>query len=242
MTAVLKNQAGATQKTCTFAASCGVFSPSIGTISWYSELGYSGSSNSLNQGNTLYLMLDAYDCVTVDSYTSNGNSFAAKIYEAIIWDFNTYPDVWWLDDYPGMIFIFVQDDNEYCTGTLEVRLVNDCGDSDSFYIPAAVITNSSSSSSSTSSRSTITAYPNPVSGILTVEIEPAQRSSAGIIDADITYDVRLYDRQGNILRQTKTKDGNIDFNVYNLPVGVYYLHVHDGVSAVPEMRRIVVER
>ena len=55
------------------------------------------------------------------------------------------------------------------------------------------------------------------------------------------YDLRLYDGQGNLLRQQKTKGSTVQFNVSALPNGIYYLHIYDGVSDTPEMRQIVVE-
>ena len=76
-------------------------------------------------------------------------------------------------------------------------------------------------------------YPNPTSDILTMEI--------GVESTKATYDIRLYDGQGNLLRQQKTKGGTVQFNVSALPNGIYYLHVYDGVSDTPEMRQIVVE-
>ena len=101
--------------------------------------------------------------------------------------------------------------------------------------------------------SIIKAYPNPVSDILTVEIdlEAVARAKANeqtITDGkqlklkDPVYDIRLYDGRGNLLRQATTKGGAVEFNVSHLIVGVYYLHVYDGVSETPEMLQIVVER
>jgi len=56
------------------------------------------------------------------------------------------------------------------------------------------------------------------------------------------FDVRLFDGFGNLVRQTATKGGSVQFNVSNLPVGIYYLHVYDGVSDKPEIYQIIVER
>ena len=53
--------------------------------------------------------------------------------------------------------------------------------------------------------------------------------------------MRLYDAQGNLMRQSSTQGDMVEFNVGNLPVG-YYLHVYDGVNEKPEMHQIVVER
>lgn len=91
----------------------------------------------------------------------------------------------------------------------------------------------------------ISVYPNPVHDILTIEIDAEAAAQALSPDnarsSSLTFDVRLYDEQGNLLRQTKTKGGTIQFNVSALPNGIYFLHVFDGVNDTPEMRQIVVE-
>ena len=86
------------------------------------------------------------------------------------------------------------------------------------------------------SPSIVNFYPNPVSDILNVEIDPPAN-----LKAPPTYDIRLYDGQGNILRQQKAQGGTVQFNVSALPDGIYYLHIYDGVSETPEMHQIMVE-
>ena len=61
------------------------------------------------------------------------------------------------------------------------------------------------------------------------------------IRQDAAYDIRLYDSLGNLLRQATATGGKIEFNVTNLPNGIYYLHIYDGVNEKPEMRQIVVQ-
>jgi hypothetical protein len=46
---------------------------------------------------------------------------------------------------------------------------------------------------------------------------------------------------GFLLPQQKAKGGTVQFNVANLPGGIYYLHVYDGGGNGPEMGQIVVE-
>jgi len=87
----------------------------------------------------------------------------------------------------------------------------------------------------------ISVYPNPVSGILTIEINVATAQNLLPVKANLTFDVRLHDNQGNLLRQQQTKGGIVEFNVANLSDGIYYLHIYDGVSETPEMRQIMVE-
>ena len=88
-------------------------------------------------------------------------------------------------------------------------------------------------------------YPNPIDNMLYIEQDMedfGQSTSDMIIEAASTYDIRLYDGQGNLLRQTNTKGGTVQFNVANLPVGFYYLHVHEGASAPTEIHQVMVER
>jgi hypothetical protein len=59
--------------------------------------------------------------------------------------------------------------------------------------------------------------------------------------ANLTYDVRLYDGQGNLLRNATNKGGTVQFNVSALPDGIYYLHIYDGINSTPEMQQIVVQ-
>jgi len=90
------------------------------------------------------------------------------------------------------------------------------------------------------SPSNVLLYPNPVVDILYVEFD--QEVVATRQREDIVYDVRLFDGQGNMVRQTTTRGGTVQFNVANLPVGIYYLHIFDGLSGEPQIQQIMVER
>ena len=83
-------------------------------------------------------------------------------------------------------------------------------------------------------------YPNPVSDVLYMEIDADALTQSRT--SEQVYDVRLLDGQGNMLRQTSTKGGTIHFDVSNLPHGVYFVHVYDGVNPTPEIHQVVVER
>ena len=107
------------------------------------------------------------------------------------------------------------------------QATNTCGQGGTTVLGVRVSRSSSSGSN---------VYPNPVLDVLYIELDPPSRSKT-----QITYDVRLLDVQGNLLRQTFTKGGTVEFNVSTLPDGVYYLHIYDGVSEKPEMHQIMVE-
>ena len=89
-------------------------------------------------------------------------------------------------------------------------------------------------------------YPNPASDIFYIELsekKAEQNLTEGKpVKDDPVYDIRLYDMQGTLLRQRKTKGGTVEFNVANLPNGIYYLHIYDGESDKPEMRQVMIER
>jgi len=87
-------------------------------------------------------------------------------------------------------------------------------------------------------------YPNPTDNMLHIEQDTEafdQSTSDKNVKTPTTYDIRLYDGQGNLLRQQTTKGGTILFNVSNLPDGIYYLHIYDGVNSTPEIHQIMVE-
>jgi len=83
-------------------------------------------------------------------------------------------------------------------------------------------------------------YPNPASDILNIEIDAAKSSDMSGKTAP-NIDFRLYDDKGNLLRQTTSNGGTVQFNVSNLPNGSYYLHIYDGVNSAPIIQQIMVE-
>jgi len=95
----------------------------------------------------------------------------------------------------------------------------------------------------------VTAYPNPVFDILNVDIdlqefakEQSKMSASGSksMQSDPSFDIRLYDRQGNLLRHTVTKNDKLTFNVSNIPNGIYFLHIYDGLNEKPQIQQIIV--
>ena len=57
-----------------------------------------------------------------------------------------------------------------------------------------------------------------------------------------SYDIRLYDWQGNMKRQAYTKGGIVEFNVSNLPDGIYYIHIYDGINTKPETYKVIIKK
>ncbi|MCL1942445.1 MAG: zinc-dependent metalloprotease [Candidatus Azobacteroides sp.] len=96
------------------------------------------------------------------------------------------------------------------------------------------------------------AYPNPVDDVLNIEIngeagaqirsmEEQTITGSKTILQDATYDIRLYDGMGTLLRRATVKSGKVEFDVSNLADGIYYLHIYDGINEKPEMTQIIVQ-
>ena len=90
------------------------------------------------------------------------------------------------------------------------------------------------------SRAPSPAYPNPANDVLNVEV--GATVSALARGASINYDVRLYNGVGTMVGQAGNRGGGtVQIDVSNLPNGIYYLHVIDGVNSTPEVQRIIVK-
>ena len=77
-------------------------------------------------------------------------------------------------------------------------------------------------------------YPNPANDILNVNIEK-------LIPFQNPFNIQLYDIQGDILSETKSKDRIIRINVSDFPEGIYFLHIYGGISTTPETFKIIVK-
>jgi len=89
----------------------------------------------------------------------------------------------------------------------------------------------------------VTVYPNPADNELYVDIDAtvALALLPTNVKGKLTFEVRLYDGQGKLLQQQKTKGGTVQFNVASLTDGLYYVHVYNGMNSTPEMFPVVVE-
>jgi len=69
-------------------------------------------------------------------------------------------------------------------------------------------------------------YPNPVDDVLTINLAQQKAEALGIhATSEIIFDIRLLDRMGTVVRQQRTQANTIQFDVSNLPEGMYYLHI-----------------
>ena len=93
----------------------------------------------------------------------------------------------------------------------------------------------------------VSPFPNPVSDVLHIDLGQQTSTMCSCCSTkpapEFIYDVRLIDGQGNIVRrQQQVRSGQVEFNVFNLTEGTYYLHIYNGVSRTPQKHQIVVKR
>jgi Zn-dependent metalloprotease len=100
----------------------------------------------------------------------------------------------------------------------------------------------------------MSAYPNPVSGVLNVHLEELETESTALSTSGSSvsgtgavsrtnpvFTVSLYSVTGTLVLQTTASDlGNIQLDVSSLPNGIYTLHVHDGSENPPVTQHIVI--
>ena len=247
LSAVIKNKNGTIVKTCNFYAAAGPFSPWTGTLYWTSINACSGELNGYYANGVLNMYAGEMVDVSMSYYVANSWNFyySPEVAHAYIRNLNG-------DELPAFISYdpvcheaIVVSTTWWAlpeSGYLYISLRNACGSSSEYFaIPFELYEYSPSS-----------AYPNPTSSTLNVELNRQHYSEAQAqafrdkytggkaTRQSPTYDIRLYDGQGNMLRQTFTKGNKVEFNVANLPNGIYYLHIYDGVSEKPEIRQIMV--
>jgi hypothetical protein len=124
--------------------------------------------------------------------------------------------------------------------TLYCTVTNGCGTKT--YSMYNAIVKKCRSGSSDETDDDFRVYPNPVSDIIHIEIDQDAITRAQSLQSGApTFDIRLYDGYGNLLRQaTNQGSSTVQINVSNLPNDIYYLHIYDGTNNVPEMRQIMV--
>ena len=93
----------------------------------------------------------------------------------------------------------------------------------------------------------VSAYPNPASKTLHIDIDReayaafllAQDPSGGKMAKHATFRISLYNDFGQLQLQTTTH-GHTHLNTSKLPKGLYFLHVHDGSENKPLVQKIQI--
>jgi hypothetical protein len=78
-------------------------------------------------------------------------------------------------------------------------------------------------------------YPNPAYDMLSIEIACTQNNSTA------SYEILLFNSQGNLLRRAQAKENIVQFDVSALPGGIYFLHISNGISAISETHKVIVK-
>ena len=202
---------------------------------------YNGSGAgwvSVNNGNVELARYDVWVGVPSISYISGPTSVSQGSYNTYQAIYNTLAaptSFYWTLNQSGVGYSYQTTVSPYAgfsfysTGGYQVicQATNACGQGGSTGIGVYVGRGGSSN---------YIVYPNPVSNILYIELNPPAN-----LKAPPTYDLRLYDGQGNLLQQRSANGGTVQFNVSALPDNIYYLHIFDGVNSTPEIHQIVVE-
>ena len=179
------------------------------------------------------VLISPFPCAT--SNTTYYTLLLPEEYNPVSWSWTPTGNAWGANNSDGSYTIQVPNN---LTVMATVSSTNACGPSSYSLILGA-------------SGGLMFVYPNPTSDIINIELNENEVFQAGIVNQspfggnvkqDITYDIRLYNGQGIMLRQATTKSSTVQFNVANLPAGIYYLHVYDGVSNTPEIKQILIER
>lgn len=89
-------------------------------------------------------------------------------------------------------------------------------------------------------------YPNPVDHILYIDV--AEPEGNGLIMASIqqqrqvvsSYELRLFNIQGALVRNLRVNDKQISIDVSGLPGGNYFLHIYRDGTKEPEVHKVIV--
>jgi len=146
-----------------------------------------------------------------------------------------WPSNWTYVSGQGTNQLTLQTDNNSGTGTVGVR-VGACGGSGGS--PALFYT-----SVNCVGRFAAEVFPNPASGRIDIaggrEVPGEGGNRAAVVPETGSYDARLYNATGNLVRSGRSTNGKLSFDVQQLPDGVYTLRLEDG-SGKPVTKRVVV--
>jgi hypothetical protein len=52
-----------------------------------------------------------------------------------------------------------------------------------------------------------------------------------------TYDIRLYNIQGTLVKTSRSNGETVSLNVGNMPNGVYFLHIYNDIEKNPSIQK-----
>lgn len=89
-------------------------------------------------------------------------------------------------------------------------------------------------------------YPNPVDNTLHIDIaEPQETENAATISSQqkvlsSLYELRLFNFQGNLVRNLRVTERQVSIDVSGLPEGNYFLHIIRAGSTEPEVHKVII--
>lgn len=96
-------------------------------------------------------------------------------------------------------------------------------------------------------RSYANVYPNPANQTLYINLEEQENvvssTSSRIAKASLaakSYDIRLFNIQGTLVRNIKSSGGEISLDVSTLPNGNYFLHIYNNQETEPQIHKIII--
>jgi len=81
--------------------------------------------------------------------------------------------------------------------------------------------------------------PNPVSDVLNISFDNEAITQQKISK---TFNIRLYDNFGALMKQTMSKGEDIKLNVSDLSNGYYYIYIYPEGITTPEIHKIIVKK
>ena len=91
----------------------------------------------------------------------------------------------------------------------------------------------------TTSYSATKVYPNPATDVLNVNLQSSDMQTFSVTNKS-AYQIRLFNGQGNLVRQATTSGEEIQLNVSSLPNGYYYLHIYMDNENKPEIHKVII--
>jgi len=95
------------------------------------------------------------------------------------------------------------------------------------------------------SDSPFSVYPSPANDVLYIDVDQQAMIEkyrvAGKAVSNPSYDIRLYNTSGTLALQTTSGSNRIQLNISNIPDGIYFLHLYDGIDDAPEVKQIVIK-
>jgi subtilisin family serine protease len=241
ISATVRNASGAIIATPTFSATNGTPTPYTGTLNMrYLSQGSFHSALSNHWTQTTVHLTQPLTTLHLDNFNDFARNWHTNVHFTHVEVGGDVAGLVNVNFHPQFLEISAQSswNHSEVTGYLDIRLESPCGIGNrafriflqvSPFIPFAGFNTSVSSDR----------------GALIVEV--GARGTDGNISPDSsrefssTYDIRLYSKRGDLLKQQITRSSTIEFDIAELPDGVYFIHLYDGINTGPHIRSIVIE-